>query len=67
MDNFQALWQLVQQIAPGAELEPPSLQLELDAYRGRLLALFQNQVILERCRLCGGSWIRTWRCSELPT
>lgn len=43
MDNYQALWQLVQQVVPGAALDPAQLQLELEAYRGRLLNLFANK------------------------
>jgi hypothetical protein len=44
MDNFQQLWQLVQQVVPGAELEPATLQLELEQYRSKLLNLFHNKV-----------------------
>jgi hypothetical protein len=44
MDNYQQLWQLVQQVVPGADLEPATLQLELEQYRSKLLNLFHNKV-----------------------
>lgn len=43
MDNYQQLWQLVQQVVPGADLEPATLQLELEQYRSKLLNLFHNK------------------------
>ncbi|KAF8066245.1 NUP205 [Scenedesmus sp. PABB004] len=44
MENYQQLWALVQEVAPGAELDPAALQVELEAYRPKLLALFRNKV-----------------------
>jgi hypothetical protein len=44
MDDYQQLWQLVQQVVPGADLEPATLQLELEQYRSKLLKLFHNKV-----------------------
>ncbi|KAF6258705.1 hypothetical protein COO60DRAFT_1638930 [Scenedesmus sp. NREL 46B-D3] len=43
MDNYQQLWQLVQQVVPGADVEPATLQLELEQYRSKLLNLFYNK------------------------
>jgi hypothetical protein len=44
MDQYQHLWAVVQQVAPGSNLAAATLQLELDAYRGRLLHLYHNKV-----------------------
>lgn len=44
MENYQALWQVVQQVVPGTELEPATLQIQLEQYRGRLLSLHHNKV-----------------------
>lgn len=44
MERYQELWQLVQQVVPGTELEPATLQLQLESYRSKLLNLFVNKV-----------------------
>lgn len=44
MEGYQELWQVVQQVVPGAELEPATLQLDLEQYRSKLLNLFRNKV-----------------------
>lgn len=44
MDNYEKLWEVVQQIHPASPLPAATLQLELDQFLSKLLNLFHNKV-----------------------
>jgi len=47
MDNYEKLWEYVQQIYPASPLPAATLQLELDQFLSKLLNLFHNKVMLQ--------------------
>lgn len=44
MDNYQQLWSRVQEVPFNPAMEPSELQMELQAYRDKLIHLLQNKV-----------------------
>lgn len=46
MDDYERLWETVQQIYPQSPLPAATLQLELEQYQDKLLNLFHNKVLL---------------------